>query len=56
MNLEIRRIKNTPYKVVLSGKNLIGIFDHGQYIKKDLINDKLKRFVNEHELESDDGR
>lgn len=38
MNLDIRRIRNTPYKLVI-GKNhdILGVFDHNKFIRKDSI-------------------
>lgn len=46
MEIHIRRIKGTPYKVVLgAGHEIIGAFDHGNYVSRENMNDKLKHTI-----------
>lgn len=46
MEIHIRRIRGTPYKVVLgAGHEIIGAFDHGNYVSRDYMNDKLKHVI-----------
>jgi len=38
MNLDIKRIKNTPYKLVI-GENhdILGVFDHNKFIRRECV-------------------
>ena len=49
MNIEIKRIKNTPYKLVITrrkdGDKIVGIFDKGKYIEWKRFTDKHKDVV-----------
>jgi hypothetical protein len=46
VEIHIRRIKGTPYKVVVgAGHEIIGAFDHGDYISRENMNDKLKQVI-----------
>ena len=46
MEIHIRRIKGTPYKVVLgTGYEIIGAFDHGNYVSREYMGDKLKHVI-----------
>lgn len=46
MEIHIRRIKGTPYKVVIgAGHEIIGAFDHGNYVSREHMNDKLKHTI-----------
>jgi hypothetical protein len=47
MDLHIRRIRCTPYKLVLSRERLIGVFDHNKYVSRANMNDKHKCVVEE---------
>ena len=46
MEIHIRRIKGTPYKVVVgAGHEIIGAFDHGNYVSREYMGDKLKHVI-----------
>ena len=34
INLDSRKIKGTPYKVVIANGKMIGMFDHDKYVGK----------------------
>ena len=53
INLHIKRIKNTPYKLLCAGPELIGVFDHNNYVSRANMNDKLKHVVAEHYIEEE---
>ena len=53
INLHIKRIRSTPYKLVYAGDEVIGIFDHNNYVSRANINDKLKHVVAEHYIEEE---
>ena len=53
INLHIRRIKSTPYKLVYAGDEVIGVFDHNNYVSRANMNDKLKHVVAEHYIEEE---
>lgn len=42
IDLYIKRIRATPYKLVFSKDNIIGVFDHNKYISKSNLNNKHK--------------
>ena len=48
MNVEIRRIKDSPYKLVCCGTKLIGIFDSGNFINRSNMNEKQKNDIGMH--------
>ncbi|MDP2942812.1 MAG: hypothetical protein Q8O36_04825 [Candidatus Omnitrophota bacterium] len=47
IDLYIRRVRNTPYKLVLSREQIIGMFDHNKYISKANMKDKHKYVMGE---------
>ena len=53
MEIHIRRIKGTPYKVVVgTSHEIIGAFDHGYYISRENMNDKLKHVIGQFHVEA----
>ena len=48
IDLHIKRIRCTPYKLVFSKDNIIGVFDHNRYISKSNMNDKHKDALSQH--------
>lgn len=48
MDIHIRRIRNTPYKLVFSRNEVIGVFDHNRYVSKTNMNDAHKSVVARH--------
>ena len=53
INLHIRRIRSTPYKLVYAGDEVIGIFDHNNYVSRANMNDKLNHVVAERYIEEE---
>ena len=54
MNLDIKRIKNTPYKLVI-GKNydILGVFDHNRFVRKEHIqNEEIKHLLDQFHADS----
>ena len=47
IDLYIRRVRRTPYKLVFSKDEVIGVFDHNKYVSKANMNDKHKYVVGE---------
>ncbi len=46
MDIHIRRIKGTPYKVVVGmQEKIIGAFDHGFYVARENMDDRLKNAI-----------
>jgi len=43
MDIHIRRVKNTPYKIVLNSTNVVGMFENNQFISRSNMDDKLKQ-------------
>ena len=48
----MRKIKGTPYKVVLSGWEVIGIFDKGQFFSLKGMSMEHKRVANQWHADS----
>ena len=48
IDLQIKRIRSTPYKLLYAGARVIGIFDHNNYVSKANMNDSLKAIAAEH--------
>ena len=44
-NIQVRKLKGVPYKLLLLGWDCIGLYDNGKYVKKD-------SFSKEHHLAS----
>jgi hypothetical protein len=42
MDIHIRRVKNTPYKLVFNGSDIVGVFENNQFISRSNMNEKLK--------------
>jgi hypothetical protein len=43
MDINMRRIKNTPYKVVLDDRyQVVGVFEYGKFVDRHNMSDKLK--------------
>lgn len=45
IDLYIKRVRYTPYKLVFSKDEVIGLFDHNKYVSKAYMNDKHKDVV-----------
>lgn len=48
IDLQIKRIRNTPYKLLYSGARAIGIFDHNNYVSMINVSGNLEAVVREH--------
>lgn len=53
IDLYIKRIRNTSYKLLYVGHEVIGVFDHNNYVSRVNMNDKLKHVVAEHYIEEE---
>ena len=51
IDLQIKRIRNTPYKLLYSGARAIGIFDHNNYVSMANVRGNIKAVVREHYIE-----
>ena len=51
IDLQIKRIRNTPYKLLYSGARAIGIFDHNNYVSMANVGGNIKAVVIEHCVE-----
>jgi hypothetical protein len=47
LRLNMRKIKGTPYKLVLTGWNLVGIFDKNRFFDRSGMTAKHKRIADE---------
>jgi len=45
IDLQIKRIRSTPYKLLYAGARVIGIFDHNNYVSRANMDDNLKAVV-----------
>jgi len=52
IDLHIKRIRNTPYKLVFSREEVIGMFDHNKYVSKDNMNETHKGVVEQHHADN----
>jgi hypothetical protein len=48
MDIHIKRVRDTPYKLVINGHEVVGIFEHDIFIARDNMNDKQKHIVAQH--------
>ncbi len=48
IDLHIKRIRSTPYKLLYAGDKVIGIFDHNNYVSRANMDDNLNAVVAEH--------
>ena len=53
IDLQIKRIRSTPYKLLYAGARVIGIFDHNNYVSRANMDDNLKAIIEEHYIEED---
>lgn len=52
MDIHIRRIRGTPYKIVLGAcHEILGAFDHGNYVSREHMNDKLRHVIGQFHAE-----
>lgn len=42
MDIVLKKIKDSPYKLVMHEKKVIGLFDHGRYVDKKSFEEKHK--------------
>ena len=42
MDIVLKKVKNSPYKLVMYEKKVIGLFDHGRYINRKSFEEKHK--------------
>lgn len=51
LDLHIKRIRRTPYKLVFSKDEVIGIFDHNKYVSKANMNDAHKDIMTQNRID-----